>query len=130
MRNFILVSLLGLGLFLAHAQESQLIQSLSDQGFENVASVTKGKELYITYENNLYRFEAKGLANILMHLSEFDLGAYERVYFLLRSQDIPMAMGSVSVEDLKAFQSGLIDRYTLASNMQFSIETDKLESYF
>jgi hypothetical protein len=130
MRNFILVSLLGLGLYLAHAQESQLIQSLSDLGFENVASISKGKELYITYENNLYRFEAKGLANILTHLSEFDLSAYDRIHFLLRSQDIPMAMGSVSLDDLKAFQSGLVDRYTLASNMQFSIETDKLESYF
>ena len=130
MRSIFLMALISLGLFSAQAQESELIQSLSDLGFENVSSVSKGKELYISYENNLYRFEAKGLANILMHLSEFDLNAYDRIHFLLRSQDIPMAMGSVSVDDLKAFKSGLIDRYTLASNMQFSIEIDRVEGYF
>ena len=130
MRSFILVGLWSLGLFSAHAQESQLIQSLSDQGFENLASVAKGKDLYITYENNLYRFEAKGLANILMNLSEFDLDAYERIHFLLRSQDIPMAIVSVSLEDLSAFKNGLIDRFALATKMQFSIEIDKIEDYF
>ena len=130
MRSIFLMALISLGLFSAHAQESELIQSLSDQGFENVASVTKGKDLYITYENNLYRFEAKGLANILTHLSEFELNAYDRIHFLLRSQDIPIAMGSLSVDDLKAFQSGLIDRYTFATNMQFTIEIDRVEGYF
>jgi hypothetical protein len=124
------MALISLGLLSAYAQESELIRSLSDLGFENVSSVSKDKELYITYENNLYRFEAKGLANILMRLSEFDLNAYDHIHFLLRSQDIPMAMGSVSVDDLKAFKNGLIDRYTLASNMQFSIEIDRVEGYF
>ena len=130
MRSFILVGLLSIGFLSAQAQESQLIQLLSDQGFENVASVVKGKELYITYENNLYRFEAKGLANILIGLSDFDLSDYERIHFLLRSQDIPMAMASVLVDDLRAYQSGLIDKYTLASNMSFTIEIERVETYF
>jgi hypothetical protein len=130
MRIIFFIAFMSLGLYSAYAQESELIQSLSDLGFENVSSVSKGKELYITYENNLYRFEAKGLANILMHFSEFDLNDYHRIHFLLRSQDIPMATASVSLDDLIAFQGGLIDHYTLASNMQFSIEIDKIEDYF
>jgi hypothetical protein len=130
MRTFILYLLACVSFFTTCAQESRLIQSLSEQGFENVAGVRIDNDLFITYENNLYRFEAKGLAYILTHLSEFDLGAFERIHFLLRSQDIPMAMGSLSVGDLKAFHSGLIDRYTLTSKMKFTIEVDQAENYF
>ena len=130
MRVFFIHALLSLGLYTAHAQQSTIVQSLADQGFENVAAVQKGTDLYITYENNLYRFEAKGLANIIAQLAEADLGLYERVHFLLRSQDIPMAMATLSINDLNAYKSGLIDRYTLASSMQFSIEIEKAASYF
>jgi hypothetical protein len=130
MRVFIIYALLSFRLFSAHAQQLTIVQSLADQGFENVAAVQKGADLYITYENNLYRFEAKGLANIIAQLTETDLSLYERVHFLLRSQDIPMAMATLSINDLNAYKSGLIDRYTLASTMQFSIEIKKAESYF
>jgi len=130
MRVYFLYALMSLGFYTAQAQQSSLLQSLADQGFENVASVQKGADLYITYENNLYRFEAKGLANIIAQLKEYDLSPYERVNFLLRSQDIPMAMASLSVSDLIAYESGLIDRYTLVSTMQFSIEIEKVEGYF
>ncbi|WP_213524429.1 hypothetical protein [Nonlabens sp.] len=130
MRVFFIYALLSFGLYTAHAQQSTIVKSLADQGFENVAAVQKGVDLYITYENNLYRFEAKGLANIIAQLTETDLSLYERIHFLLRSQDIPMAMATLSTSDLNAYKSGLIDRYTLASSMQFSIEIDKAESYF
>ena len=127
---FIIYALLSFGLYTAHAQHATIVKSLAEQGFENVASVQKGPDLYITYENNLYRFEAKGLANIIAQLTETDLSPFERVHFLLRSQDIPMAIATLSINDLNAYKSGLIDRYTLASSMQFSIEIEKAESYF
>lgn len=130
MRIFFLYALLTLGFYSAHAQQISIVQGLAHQGFENVAAVQKGTDLYITYENNLYRFEAKGLANIIVQLSETDLSLYERIHFLLRSQDIPMAITTLSVDDLNKYKSGLIDRYTLASSMQFSIEIAKAESYF
>lgn len=111
-------------------QEQDLIRSLSDYGFENVASVRNGNDLYITYENNIFRFEAKGLAEIITILLDFDFSSYERIHFLLRSQDIPMVMGSIPIAHLKAFQSGLINGYTLASNIKFSIEIDRMEELF
>ena len=130
MKSFFLYVLLSIGLCSVHAQQSTFIQSLVEQGFENVASVKKGADLYVTYENNLYRFEAKGLANIIAQLTETDLGGYDRIHFLLRSQDIPMAVATLSLNDLNAYNSGLIDHYILASTMQFSIDIDKAESYF
>lgn len=126
---FLCISLI-IGMSVTQAQEFPLVQSLADQGFENVALVEKGGDLYITYENNLYRFEAKGLATIVAQLPEYDLNKYEQIHFVLRSQDIPMAIATLSVNDLESYNSGLIDRYTLASSMHFSIDVDKAEGYF
>jgi hypothetical protein len=112
------------------AQEFQLVQALAEQGFENVAFVDKGIDLYITYENNLYRFEAKGLAAIITQLSEYDFDKYEHIHFVLRSQDIPMAIATLSLIDLESYSRGLIDRYTLATKIQFSMHVDKSETYF
>jgi hypothetical protein len=130
MKSFIVTSLLSLILHFTHAQESSLVMFLVDHGFENVSAISKGTELFITYENNLYRFESKGLAYIIRELSEVDLGLYEKVHFLLRSQDIPMALVSLSIQDLESYKEGLIDRYILASKMQFSIEIEKVELFF
>ena len=126
---FLYISLI-MGMWVTQAQEFPLLQSLADQGFENVAFVEKSGDLYITYENNLYRFEAKGLATIVTQLQEYDLSKYEHIHFVLRSQDIPMAIATLSRSDLDSYSSGLIDRYTLASSMYFSIDVSKAESYF
>lgn len=130
MRVFFLYFLLSLGLYPLNAQQSIIVQSLTDHGFENVAAVENGTDLYITYENNLYRFEAKGLANIIALLAEFDLSHYERFHFLIRSQDIPMVIATIPAVDFYAYNEGLLDRYTFASSVYFSIEIDKAESYF
>lgn len=130
MRVSFLFIVLIFGLCGARAQETSLVQSLAEQGFENVTSIQKGVDLYITYENNLYRFEAKGLALIIRKLAEYDLDNYEHIHLLLRSQDIPMAIVMLSSSDLKAYMSGSIDRYDLAANMYFSIDVDKAETYF
>lgn len=130
MRVFFIYALISFGLNTAYGQQSTIVQSLADQGFENVAAVQKGKDLYITYENNLFRFEAKGLANVIAKLAETDLSLYDRIHLVLRSQDIPMAVATLSLNDFKAYKSGLIDRYVLATSMQFSIEIEEAEAYF
>lgn len=112
------------------SQSSSLTNFLAERGFENVASVDSNGDLYITYENNLYRFEAKGLASIIADLGEFDLAMYGKIHFVLRSQDLPMAIVSVSQGDLKAFTSGVMDKYSLANHMLFSINTDRAERLF
>ena len=126
---FLCISLI-IGVSVTQAQEFPLVQSLAEQGFENVSFIEKDGDLYITYENNLYRFEAKGLATIITQLSEYDLIKYGHIHFVLRSQDIAMAIATLSINDLNAYKIGLIDRYTLSSNIQFSIDVDKAETYF
>lgn len=130
MRIFLIFPLFSLMLFSAHGQVLTIEQSLSEHGFENVVAVQNGKDLYITYENNLYRFEAKGLAAIIEGLTEYDLEHFQRIHLLLRSQNIPMALVTMEVIDLKAYFDGILDSYSLASRINFSIEVDKAEEYF
>jgi hypothetical protein len=118
------------GFCISQAQESVLVQTLVKKGFENVASINRGNDLYITYENNLYRFEAKGLASAVSVLLEYDFGDFENIHLLLRRQDIPMALVTLSVYDLELYKRGLIDSYTLTSKMNFSINVINAEVYF
>jgi hypothetical protein len=130
MRSFFLFFAFFIGLNNIKAQESSLVEALTLQGFENVAFVEYDTDLFISYENNLYRFEAKALAAVLSQFSEYDLGRYKLIHFVLKSQDIPMAIVTASISDLKAYSDGLIDRYKLVSNMFFSIDIDKAEFIF
>jgi hypothetical protein len=125
---------LSLGLILvfslSHAQEGNILQSLVEIGFENVDSFEREGDLYVTYENNVYRFEGKAIAAIISEFSKLNLSHYESIHFLLRSQDIPMALVTLSTFDLSAYKTGSISTFTLATNMQFSIDVDKVETYF
>lgn len=129
MKSFFLLGLF-FSITLLHSQGSSISKVLSEQGFENVSTVAKGSELLVTYENNLFRFEAKGLAYIISTLNIKDFERITQIHFLLRSQDIPMAKISVLTADLKAYLSGTIDKYTLASRMNFTIDVDSTEKLF
>ena len=129
MKSFFLLGLF-FSITLLHSQGSSISKVLSEQGFENVSAVAKGSELFVTYENNLFRFEAKGLAYIISTLNIEDFELITQIHFLLRSQDIPMAKISVLTADLKAYLSGTIDKYTLASRMNFTIDVDSTEKLF
>ena len=126
MRKFLFLIVI-LCLSNAYSQISEIETKLSELGFENVAVLEKNSDLFITYENNLYRFEAKGLANILSILGEYGLSNYNQINFILRSQDIPMVLASIDSGDLIAYNNALIDRHVLVSRFQFTIETDKVE---
>lgn len=113
-----------------YPQGEEIVSALSDRGFENVAGLEHNKDLYLTYENNLFRFEAKALAFILIEISKFNVNPYERIHFLIRSQDIPMVLVSFSTTDLENFSTGLIDRQLLISKLNFSIEVDDVDDLF
>jgi hypothetical protein len=115
---------------LIRSQEIKLADQLTGHGFENVSVVDADNVLYITYENNLFRFEAKALAFILNDKFIFDISKYKEVYFLLRSQDIPMAIANISSNVLMDYWNGIIDVRMLVSAFNFDLETDDIEMVF
>jgi hypothetical protein len=117
-------------LFPSHAQEKSFTSALALQGFENVRSIEVDSDLYITYENNLFRFEAKGLAVIFNWLSGTYLNDIEFIHLLIRSQDIPMVVVSVHTTDLTAFRDGFINSQDFITKLSFSFNVDSFDSYF
>lgn len=130
MRSTLFVCLVFVGLFCGYSQEADVVSPLVELGFENVSSIRRGSDLYVSYENNVYRFEAKGLAHILTEFADTDLSLYHNIHLLLRSQDIPMVLVSFSVSDFIAYNNGLISPYVLTSRMKFSFDVDKVETLF
>lgn len=115
---------------MSNAQHSSILKALTSEGFENVALVQINSQLYITYENNLYRFEAKGLSRIISLLKEYDINGYDQINLLLRSQDIPISLVTINTKDLTAYYDGIYDSYMLASKILFSLEVDEAEIIF
>ena len=51
--------------FLVSSQENNLIKALHEDGFENLQSFTAAETLYLSYENNRYRFQGEALQRCL-----------------------------------------------------------------
>lgn len=127
--TFLLYTLLAVN---SYSQALSFTSKLADHGFENVSSAGVGEDLYITYENNLYRFEAKGLSEVISHLlsSNNELSNFKRVHFVLRSQNLPMAIASIELSDLSDYSNSLIDKNDLAARIFFSIDVGNVDELF
>jgi len=130
MRGIVLFFILSLGPFMVHAQKSQLINSLSDYGFENIAVVEHQDDLYLTYENNLFRFESRGLALVVETLRSISPFDYSNIHILIRSQDIPMALVKIRGDVLLLYRDNFIDPIEFANSAHFSFEVDEVERLF
>lgn len=114
----------------ANGQVEDVLELLVGEGFENVRALESEGDIFITYENNLYRFEAKGLAYILNHLKTLDLSAYGNISFLLRSQDIPMVVATINSSLLADYFDDRIGKYLLVDSIIFSFAIDEFETRF
>lgn len=105
----ILFLFFGFSFFNMEAQTDNVVQAISDIGFENVRYLETSNEIFLSYENNIYRFEAKGLAFFIKELSKLNLSNFDNIHIQIRNYDIPMVVVSVKVIDLLSFNDGLIE---------------------
>jgi hypothetical protein len=103
-------------------------QILSEEGFENIYSTNYMGDLYLSYENNLYRFEAKGLSKVFSLISSLDIREFRQIFVLIRSKDIPMVMLRMNSLDLILYRDGSLDRSEFISKIYFSFNVDKVNS--
>lgn len=78
-------------------------------GFENIFLTSFDNNLYLSYENNKFRFEARGLVNVIELLLNNDLYEYDKVYLQIKNQNIPLVSLEIPTDELLNFDKGLID---------------------
>lgn len=107
-----------------------IIENLHEVGFQNISSFELNHDLYLTYENNLYRFEPYALANVLFILSTRLDSSYESINILLRNEDLPIVHLRFDYSELKLFLSNSNSLEQFISSISFSFDVDTLEQLF
>lgn len=80
-----------------------MVVMLATAGFENVSVFFRDSLLKIGYENRRYRFEARGLAEIVKLLSAEDLNQVKIVNIVVFQQHIPLIMAEYSPVKMNDF---------------------------
>ena len=83
--------------------ENRTAVSLIGAGFENVSAFLQDSILMIGYENRRFRFEAKGLAEIVKLLSKGDFNQVKMINIVVFEQQIPMIMANYSPVKMNDF---------------------------
>ena len=129
MKNILFIFALLTG-FLVSSQENNLIKTLHEDGFENLQSFTAAETIYLSYENNRYRFQGRGLAEVLKIASKEVSGLVKDLVVLIKYKDIPVTVVKTDLETLKKYISGTVSYEAWASQASFSLSTDKVYSKF
>lgn len=129
MKNILFIFAL-LTSFLVSSQENDLIKALHEDGFENLQSFTAAETLYLSYENNRYRFQGRGLAEVLKIASKEVSGLVKDLVVLIKYKDIPVTVVKTDLETLKKYIAGGVSYEEWASQASFSLSTDKVHAKF
>ena len=129
MKNILFIFAL-LTSFFVSGQENNLIKTLHEDGFENLQSFRSAETLYLSYENNRYRFQGRGLAEVLKIASKKVSGLVKDLVVLIKYKDIPVTVIKTDLETLKKYISGVVSYETWASQASFSLSTDKVYAKF
>jgi len=102
-------------------EKNALIDKLANQGFENVLVETKDTTLVVGYENRRFRFEPKGLLEVISIIHD-NLHQPVHLNLIIFHQKIPMLYVDFHLTDFRNFLSGTIPIEVLADLMFFSLD--------
>ncbi|MFT7034588.1 MAG: hypothetical protein ACJA2S_003105 [Cyclobacteriaceae bacterium] len=105
--------------------ERQIINWLIDQGFENVQVTDEPKNTTISWENRIYRYETRALAEILQNCPMPQMGD---VTLIPKYLNTPMVTVKVPAKSIELFRNNSIDYEDLNSQMDFAFQKIKLSN--
>lgn len=103
--------------------EQQIKNWLIDQGFENIQVIVNKKNTTISWENRIYRYETRALAEILQSCPTPEMG---NVILIPKYLNIPMMAITVPAESILLFRNDSVSFSDLHSRMKFTFENTKL----
>ncbi len=93
--------------------DQRIAGKISGEGFENVFVRESGSDLFVEFENRVYRFEIDALLQLLKIISP-EIGQYKKINLLIKNKNVPVTQISFSAGDLINWNNGVI------SNSEFS----------
>jgi len=115
------------------AQDNQVLDSISillvNEGFENVTVATENDKLYIGYENRRYRLGSRGMAELLVTLSNSGIVAGNKeLNIVLLDQKTPIILVKVLKDDVVNYLTGNLSVADFRSKVNVSYECEDIYS--
>ena len=108
--------------------QNNLIEILKNEGLQNIQYHEDENDIYLSYENNRYRFEAEAMAFVLKALSNsFELTNKE-VSILIKNKGIAMSLLKTSLENLRLLNTKEISFEEWLKRSILTIKTDAVEN--
>lgn len=120
LRYFILLLLIVSSHVLSQ-NDQQISGKISGEGFENVFVRETGSDLFIEFENRVYRFEIDALIRILKVISP-EIQRYQKINLLIKNRNVTLTHISVSANDLVNWNNGVITNSELSELIKFDLD--------
>ena len=89
--------------------ENSLVKIISSLGFENVSSRMHNDTLTLAYENNIYRWDARGL-NVIIDTISKNVSSQTYLKIITLKNDIPVFETSLRAGDWKAYRNDSVSK--------------------
>lgn len=111
--------------------KEKLTSSLSSEGFENIRVSFQNSDLFLTYENRLYRFEIDGLFKVFEIIdSSLTNEEIDKIVVVIQNKQIPVVRVCVKNKILSSYMDKEISRKEFADNLETSFDVKKEWSKF
>ena len=105
--------------------QKSLVDKLVKAGFENVGIYQEKKEVYLFYENRLYRWEIEGLSKVIQSAAS-ELSDSIRLHVIPLYNQIPVAVVTSGIQAYKKMISGENANHSLANPISVNLNSDSV----
>jgi hypothetical protein len=102
-----------------------LVKVLLERGYENIRIGHLDKDLIVSYENRLYRFEVNALKDLFDILAKY-VDEFDNLILVPQNRKIPLAEIKVSCYNLRAYYENRISSKEFGEVLDIHLNTDKI----
>jgi len=103
---------------------TDLVNVLSEKGFENIRVADLGDELVLAYENRLYRFNVDAIKDVLETVTPI-ISQKLLINLISQNRKIPVVSTKVKVKDCYNYFSGQITDTEFADKLEINFDVDE-----
>ena len=104
-----------------------LVEKMVKAGFENVGIYQHKNDIYLFYENRLYRWEIEGLSKLIQSAVS-ELSDSTRLHVIPLYNQIPVAVVTTGIQDYKKMISGENANHPLANSISVILNSDSVRA--
>ncbi len=105
--------------------KNNITRKLTGEGFESVRVITGEKNVIVSYENRIFRFDVDAVKNVI-ELTVPYLNDNQKIILVPLNRKIPIIVLEIEVKDCKNYLEGFINGDEFSEKMKIDFNTDEI----